>query len=67
MIAMAGFILKNILPDNGGVTRGTCKVAEGHGHIIDVVETSNIAKTVDNKKLELKLIVRKLIPTSMIP
>lgn len=47
-IAMAGFILKNTLSDNGGVTRGVCKVAEGHTHIIDVVKTSNIIKTVDS-------------------
>lgn len=47
-IAMAGFILKNTLSDNGGVTRGVCKVAEGHTHIMDVVETSNIIKTVDS-------------------
>lgn len=47
-IAMAGFILKNTLSDNGGVTRGVCKVADGHTHIIDVVETSNIVKTVDS-------------------
>ncbi|MGN1167507.1 MAG: sugar phosphate nucleotidyltransferase [Lachnospiraceae bacterium] len=47
-IAMAGFILKNTLSDNGGVTRGVCKVADGHTHIVDVVETSNIIKTVDN-------------------
>lgn len=46
-IAMAGFILKNTLSDNGGVTRGVCKVTEGHTHIIDVVETSNIIKTID--------------------
>lgn len=44
-IAMAGFILKNTLSDHGGVTRGVCKVAEGHTHVIDVVETSNIVKT----------------------
>lgn len=44
-IAMAGFILKNTLSDNGGVTRGVCKVADGHTHISDVVETSNIIKT----------------------
>ena len=50
-IAMAGFILKNTLSDNGVVTRGVCKVAEGHTHIIDVVETSNIVKTVDNGKV----------------
>lgn len=47
-IAMAGFILKNTLSDNGGVTRGVCKVAEGHTHIIDVVETSNIIKVTDS-------------------
>ena len=46
-IAMAGFILKNTLSDNGGVTRGVCKVAEGHTHISDVIETSNIVKTVN--------------------
>lgn len=45
-IAMAGFILKNTLSDNGGVTRGVCKVEAGHSHIVDVVETSNIVKTV---------------------
>lgn len=50
-IAMAGFILRNTLSDNGGVTRGVCKVADGHTHIIDVVETSNIVKTVDNGKI----------------
>lgn len=44
-IAMAGFILKNTLSDNGGVTRGICKVSEGHTHVTDVVETSNIIKT----------------------
>ena len=47
-IAMAGFILKNTLSDNGGVTRGVCKVAEDHKHVIDVIETSNIVKTVDS-------------------
>ncbi len=44
-IVMAGFILKNTLSEHGGVTRGVCKVAEGHTHVIDVVETSNIVKT----------------------
>lgn len=46
-IAMAGFILKNTLSDHGGVTRGVCKVAEGHTHITDVVETGNIRKIVN--------------------
>lgn len=42
--AMAGFILKNTLSDNGGVTRGVCQVADGHTHLTDVVETSNTLK-----------------------
>ena len=46
-ISMAGFILKNTLSDNGGVTRGICKISDGHSHIVDVIETSNIIKTVD--------------------
>lgn len=44
-IGMAGFILKNTLSDNGGVTRGICKLHQGHGHICNVVETHNIIKT----------------------
>lgn len=44
-IAMAGFKLKNTLSENGGVTRGICKLEDGHTHIIDVVETSNIIMT----------------------
>ena len=41
---MAGFILKNTLSDNGGVTRGICTVGED-GYLTDVVETSDIEKT----------------------
>ncbi len=44
-IAMAGFTLKNTLSDNGGVTRGICKIDGGHSHVTDVVETKNIVKT----------------------
>lgn len=40
---MAGFILKNTLSDNGGVTRGVCSVSED-GMLDDVVETSDITK-----------------------
>lgn len=40
---MAGFILKNTLSDNGGVTRGVCKVDE-NGQLVDIVETHNIIK-----------------------
>ncbi|MDB7984046.1 sugar phosphate nucleotidyltransferase [Faecalicoccus pleomorphus] len=52
--AMAGFILKNTLSDNGGVTRGVCKVKEGHTHVMDVVETSNIVKVVEDGVLKAK-------------
>lgn len=48
---MAGFILKNTLSDNGGVTRGICKVNE-NGYLTEVVETSNIVKLVEKKTLE---------------
>ena len=43
---MAGFQLKNTLSDNGGVTRGVCKV-NSEGYLTDVVETSDIVKTAD--------------------
>ena len=41
---MAGFILKNTLSDNGGVTRGVCKSNEDF-YLTDVDETHNIIKT----------------------
>lgn len=41
---MAGFVLKNTLSDNGGVTRGICQVNDS-GYLTDIVETSNIVKT----------------------
>lgn len=44
-IAMVGFSLKNTLSENGGVTRGLCKIAPSHSHVVDVVETRNIVKT----------------------
>lgn len=44
-IAMAGFILKNTLSDNGGVTRGVCQIADGQTQVKDIVETGNIVKT----------------------
>ena len=40
---MAGFVLKNTLSDNGGVTRGICKM-DDKGYLTDVVETSDIVK-----------------------
>ena len=45
-ICMVGFILKNTLSDNGGVTRGVCQIEDDH--LVDIVETHNIEK-VDGK------------------
>ena len=43
-VSMVGFVLGNTLSENGGVTRGICKVDENH-MLTDIVETSNIEKT----------------------
>lgn len=40
---MAGFVLKNTLSDNGGVTRGICKMDDDN-NLTEVVETKNITK-----------------------
>ncbi len=40
-ICMAGFILKNTLSENGGVTRGVCEV-DGSGNLSKVTETYEI-------------------------
>ena len=45
-LCMAGFILKNTLSDNGGVTRGICRV-DGAGNLTEVVETSDIVRDGD--------------------
>lgn len=47
---MAGFILKNTLSENGGVTRGVCQIDEKR-HLKKIVETSNIIKSFDGKIL----------------
>ena len=48
--AMAGFVLKNTLSDNGTVTRGICEVNED-GYLTDVCETHDIAKTNDGAEV----------------
>ena len=40
-LCMAGFVLKNKLSDNGGVTRGVCK-ADADNKLVDVTETFDI-------------------------
>lgn len=41
--SMVGFVLKNTLSENGGVTRGVCKVGQD-GMLEEIVETHNIIK-----------------------
>ena len=48
---MVGFVLKNTLSDNGGVTRGVCKVDE-HRMLSEIVETSNIVKTAEGAAVQ---------------
>ena len=48
---MAGFVLKNTLSDNGGVTRGICKMDE-QNNLTEVVETKNIIKIADGAEAD---------------
>ena len=41
---MVGLVLKNTLSDNGGVTRGICKMDANH-NLTEIVETKNIMRT----------------------
>ncbi len=50
---LAGFVLKNTLSENGGVTRGICK-SNADGYLTDIVETKNIIKTTDGAETEGK-------------
>ena len=48
---MIGFILKNTLSDNGGVTRGVCKVSTDN-MLTEIVETRGIVKTKDGAAVQ---------------
>jgi len=48
---MAGFILKNTLSDNGGVTRGVCRV-DDNNYLTDIVETYHIVKCPEGAMVE---------------
>ncbi len=48
---MAGFVLKNTLSDNGGVTRGICKM-DDQNNLTEVVETKNIVKTAEGAQAD---------------
>lgn len=45
-MCMAGFVLKNTLSENGGVTRGICSM-DNAGYLTGIRETKNIIKTGD--------------------
>lgn len=62
---MAGFVLKNTLSDNGGVTRGICRMNADH-NLTEVDETKNIVKTVDGAEADgVKLDVDSLVSMNM--
>ena len=62
---MAGFGLKNTLSDNGGVTRGICKMDADH-NLTEVVETKNIVKTADGAEADgVKLDTESLVSMNM--
>ena len=62
---MAGFVLKNTLSDNGGVTRGVCKM-DNQNNLTEVVETKNIVKTITGAEADgLVVDVNSLVSMNM--
>ena len=62
---MAGFVLKNTLSNNGGVTRGICKI-DKDSNLTEVVETKNIVKTVDGAEADGAVVnVNSLVSMNM--
>lgn len=59
---MAGFVLKNTLSDNSGVTRGICKMDE-NGNLTEVVESKNIVKTADGVAADVNSLVSIYVGT----
>ena len=47
---LVGYVLKNTLSDNGGVTRGICAVQDGK--LTGITETKNIIKTADGAEAD---------------
>ena len=43
--ALVGYVLRNTLSENGGVTRGICSVEDGK--LVSIAETKGIVKTED--------------------
>lgn len=50
-LGMVSFVLGNTLSENGGVTRGICKVNQD-GKLTEVVETKNIVKTENGAEVD---------------
>ena len=62
---MAGFVLKNTLSDNGGVTRGICKM-DNENNLTEVVETKNIVKTTEGTETDgVSIDVNSLVSMNM--
>ena len=60
-ICLAGFRLKNTLSENGGVTRGVCRVDE-KGYLVSISETKDVLRTeegicANGKRLEEDTVV----------
>ncbi len=62
-ICMVSFVLKNTLSDNGGVTRGICKVDET-GMLAGITETHNIEKDGDRAVVRSDDGIKELDPKS---
>lgn len=62
-ICMVSFVLKNTLSDNGGVTRGICKV-DSNGMLAGITETHNIEKDGDKAVVRTGGEIEELDPDS---
>ena len=64
-IYMAGFVLKNTLSDNGGVTRGICNRDE-EGNLIGINETKDIVKNGDGAAVQTDDGLVEIDPESLV-
>ncbi|HAE45115.1 MAG TPA: nucleotidyltransferase [Lachnospiraceae bacterium] len=64
-IYMAGFVLRNTLSDNGGVTRGICRQDE-NGDLIGIDETKNIVRNGDGAAVETEQGLIEVNPDSLV-
>ena len=64
-ICMAGFVLKNTLSENGGVTRGICGKNEAD-ELVSICETKNIVKTDDGAAVLSDGVLSPVDPESLV-